>query len=94
MNNQNTTPKLKDLKRILDKMNDFQLAQPLLYNSEEHSISGKVSSIEKAKENLYYTGEDDPAQLYTMKELKEQYDKEEIENFEIEIPKGSLVIKL
>jgi hypothetical protein len=48
-----------------------QLEQDLLYNSEEYSLSGVVNKIEKAKNNLYYTGEDDPAQLYTKKQLKE-----------------------
>lgn len=86
--------KLKDLKKILDKMNPEELENYLLYNSEEYSVSGKVSKFKKAKQNLYYTGEDDPAQLYTLKQLKEDgWDEEDIEGFDIEIPKGSYYIE-
>lgn len=87
------TLKLKDLLKALSKMSKIELEQPLLYNSDSLSLSGQVLSIGKAKANLYYTGEDDPAELYTMKQLKEQYDKEEIEGFDIEIHKGDFVIK-
>jgi hypothetical protein len=87
--------KLKDIKKWVNKLTDEQLEQNLLYNSEEYSISGKVNKIEKAKANLYYTGEDDPSELYTMKQLKEEgYDKEDIEGFEVEIPKGAFYIKI
>lgn len=85
--------KLKDFKKALDAMTNEQLEQSMLYNSDDKYLSGQVLSFGRAKANLYYTGEDDPAELYTMKQLKEQYDKEEIESFNIEIPKGSFVIK-
>lgn len=85
--------KLKDLKKALDKMTKEQLNQPILYSSENLCLSGVVIGIGKAKANLYYTGEDDPAELYTMKQLKENYDKEEIESFPLEIAKGDFVIK-
>lgn len=87
--------KLKDFKKWVNNLTDEQLEQPLLYNSEEYSISGEVGKIEKAKSNLYTTGDDDPAELYTLKQLKDEgYDKEDIEEFEIEIPKGSFYIKV
>lgn len=87
--------KLKDLKKWVNNLTNEQLEQHLLYNSEEYSISGKVHKIEKAKQNLYYTGDDDPAELYTLKQLKDDgYEKEDIEGFEIEIPKGSFYIKI
>ena len=87
--------KLKDFKKWVNKLNDKDLEQDLIYNSEEYLISGKVNKIEKAKQNLYYTGEDDPVELYTLKQLKEEgYEKEDIEEFEIEIPKGSYYIKI
>lgn len=87
--------KLKDLKKWVNNLTEQQLDQELLYNSEEFGLSGKVEKIEKAKQNLYYTGEDDPAQLYTLKELKEEgFDKEDIEGFDIEIPKGNFYIKI
>lgn len=88
------TLKLKDLLKALCKMSKKELEQPLLYNSDNLSLSGEILSIGKSRANLYYTGEDDPATLYTLKELKEDgYDKEDIESFNIEIPKGSFVIK-
>lgn len=41
------------------------------------------------------TKQDDPATLYTLAQLKEQgMDKEEIEECEIEIPKGSFYIEV
>lgn len=86
---------LRDLKTWVNNLTEEQLEQPLLYNSEEYSISGKVEKIEKATTNLYYTGEDDPAQLYTKEQLKEQgFDKEDIQELEVEIPKGSFYIKI
>lgn len=87
--------KLKDLKKWVNSLTNEQLEQHLLYNSKEYSISGKVYKIKKANQNLYYTGEDDPAQLYTLKQLKDNgYEKEEIQEFDIEIPKGSLYIEI
>ncbi len=87
--------KLKDLKKWVNRLTDEQLEQDLLYNSEEYSISGKVNKIEKASQDLYYTGEDDPAPLYTLKQLKDDgWEKEDIEGFDIEIPKGSFYIKI
>jgi hypothetical protein len=86
--------KLKDLKKQLEKLSKEQLEQELLYNSTEYSVSGVVAKISRAKANLYNTHEDDPATLYTLKELKEQgMDKEEIESCDIEIPKGAFVIE-
>lgn len=85
--------KLKDLKKIIDKMSKEELEQPLIYNSDDLCISGKVSALKKARVDFYYTGEDDPSQLYTKKQLLEEgYDKEDIESFDIEIPKNSYYI--
>ncbi|MEO6682171.1 MAG: hypothetical protein ABIN48_05040 [Ginsengibacter sp.] len=85
--------KLKDLKKALDKMSKEQLEQNMVYSSDNYSLSGTVTGIGRAKATLYYTGEDDPSELYTMKQLKEDYDKEEIEGFTVEIKKGDFVIK-
>lgn len=85
--------KLKDLKKHLDKMTKEQLEQNIVYSSENLCVSGTVIGVGRAKANLYYTGEDDPAELYTMKQLKEDYDKEEIDGFTVEIAKGDFVIK-
>lgn len=85
--------KLRDLKNILNKMDNKQLNKPLIYKSDCYSLSGVVAKVGKAKANLYYTGEDDPAKLYTRKQLKENFDNDAIEEFELEIPKGALVIE-
>ena len=87
-------PKLKDLKKALDKMTKEQLEQNIVYCSDDMCLSGTVSSFGRAKATLYNTGEDDPAELYTLKQLKEEgHDKEDIEGFDIEINKGDFVIK-
>ena len=87
--------KLKKLKKLLNSLTDEQLEQELFYKSDEYSISGVVGKIEREKTDLYFTGEDDPASLYTIQDLKRQgFNKEEIEEFEIEIPKGSFVINI
>lgn len=86
--------KLKDVKKMVNKLSKEQLEQEFLYNSKEYSVSGVVFKISRAKANLYNTYEDDPATLYTLKELKEQgMDKEEIESCDIEIQKGAFVIE-
>ena len=87
--------KLKDLKEWVNSLTETELEQNLLYNSEEYSLSGRIDKIEKAKEDLYYTGEDDPAPLYTLTEIQEDYEEDEIKylGFFIEIPKGSYYIK-
>ncbi len=86
--------KLKDLKKALDKMTEEELNQNIVYSSESLCLSGTVIGFGKAKATLYNTFEDDPAELYTMKQLKEYgYDKEDIESFVKEINKGDFVIK-
>ena len=86
--------KLKDLKKALDKMTKEELNQQIVYVSDDLCLSGTVTGIGKAKATLYNTFDDDPAELYTMKQLKENgYDKEDIEGFAIEINKGDFVIK-
>ena len=86
--------KLKDLKKALEKLTKEELNQPIVYSSEDLCLSGPVTGIGKAKATLYNTFEDDPAELYTMKQLKENgYDKDDISGFEPEIKKGDFVIK-
>lgn len=85
--------KLKDLKKALDKMSKEELNQPITYNSDRYGLSGEILKIGKARANLYYTGEDDPVQLYTKNQLFEKgYEKEDIEEFDIEIRKGDFVL--
>lgn len=81
--------KLKELKKILDKLTPEQLEQKLAYMSQEYGLSGAVNKITKAKSNLYWNGDDDPSELFTKKQLLEEgYDKEEIDEMTIEIKKG------
>jgi hypothetical protein len=86
--------KLKNFKKLLDKMTPEELNQELLYNSEEYSMSGRVTKIKKASSNLYYLDDDDPAQLFTKKKLLEDgYEKEDIDEMIIEVPKGRYYIE-
>ena len=86
--------KLKDLKKALEKLTKEELNQTIVYSSENLCLSGTVIGIGKAKSTLYNTFEEDPAELYTMKQLKENgYDKEDIEGFKPEIKRGDFVIK-
>lgn len=87
------TYKLKDLKKALNKLTDVELNVPMIYHSETLHQSGTVIGFGKAKADMYYTGEDDPAELYTMAQLKTDYDKDDIDGFEIEIHRGDFVIK-
>ena len=86
--------KLKDFKKQLDKLTPEQLNQDLLYNSEDLSISGVVTKLVKAKQNLYSDGEDDPSRLLTKKQLIEELglESEEVNDYSIEIEKGQFYI--
>ena len=88
-----TIMKLKDLKKKLDLLTKEQLEQQLHYNSERHSVSGVVRKIAKQKVNLYCDFSDDPAPLLTLKQLKEEYENDEMDQFVIEIPKGAFVLE-
>ena len=85
--------KLKDLKKKLDYLTKEQLEQELQYHSRELCVSGNVSKLTKQKVNLYYDFSDDPAPLLTLKQLKEEYENDEMDQFTIEIPKGAFVIE-
>jgi len=86
--------KLKELKTILEQLTPEQLEKELIYNSEEFYISGKVKGIVESKEDLYYTGEEDPSSLYTKNQLIEKGLEDEIDTFDIEIGKGDFYIEL
>lgn len=86
--------KLKDLKKKLDKMSKEQLNQDLIVVASDKTLSG-VGDAKIARTNLLWTGDDDPSELRTKAELLEEgYDKEEIEEMEIEVERGSLYIEL
>lgn len=83
--------KLKDLKKLLDKMTKEQLEQDLLVMAGERTLSG-IGRAFKLNGTLYYNEEDDPSQLMTKAEMKENgYDVSEYEPY---FKKGDLVIEL
>jgi hypothetical protein len=85
--------KLKDLKKQISKLTKDQLEKEVFYYSSTHGISGIIQKAGKSTTNLYYTGEDDPVRLYTKKELKEDYENDEIKEFTLEIAKGDFLIQ-
>ena len=84
---------LKELKEILDSMSVEQLKQELVIFAFNKTVSG-YPEVEFATEDLYYTGEDDPSELYVLSELKDQYEQEEIDSMEIIVNKGDLIFEL
>ncbi len=86
--------KLKQLKKMLDKLDKNQLEQELLFNDTEGCRSG-IAKVIRQPHDLIYDGGDDPVALQSRKQLKENgYIQEEIEEMEVEIPKGSYVVML
>lgn len=86
--------KAKALKEFLNSLTEEQLNQELVYNSNDLCISGKVKEVAIQKEDLFYTGEDDPAELYTKSQLEDEgYFHDDIMEFDIEIPAGSIVVE-
>lgn len=78
--------KLKDLLKKLSKMDKKQLNQELIFVSTYESGS---CILKKATSDLIYTGDDDPSELYTKKQLLEEgYDKEEVDGMIVEVSKG------
>jgi ribosomal protein S24E len=85
--------KLKELKRMLDKMSKEQLEQDLIVIANCRTQSG-FGKARKARCNLYYDGEDDPSELKTMSELKDMYDSDEIAGMEVVVERGEFFIEL
>lgn len=86
--------KLKDLKLWVNKLPADELEKELHYNAMDYGISGNISEIMRSDENLYYVG-DQPVLLHTKDELLQRgYSKNEIAEFDVEIPKGCYYIEL
>lgn len=86
--------KLKTLKRMLDKMSESQLDRDLIVVADDKNLSG-VGEAHKAKSSLFYDGQDDPSQLKTLSELKDNcYDKEDIESMDCILRRGDFYIEL
>lgn len=85
--------KLRELKKWINKLNENQLDRELYYNSKDLSISGRVTSVSFSPSDLLNPGDDDPCPLYSRKQLKEQgYSNEDIDEMDIEIVKGDLIV--
>ena len=78
----------------MDACNKQQLNQNLIVIANEKTLSGcGFAKISRGK--LIYNGEDDPSELRTIAELKDDgYGKEEIEGMEIMLNKGEFYIEL
>jgi hypothetical protein len=87
--------KIKQLKKFINSLSENELEKDLVYNSADYGLSGTILKVHRAKENLYYIGDDDPSPLYTKKQLIENYDmdEEEIKNHIVEIKKGDIVLE-
>ena len=86
--------KLKELKRKLNKLSKEQLEQDFIVIAQERTLSG-YGEARVSKSHLYWDGGDDPSNLYSKSELKEQdYDKEDIEGMELIIKKGQFYVEL
>jgi len=86
--------KLKDLKKKLDKMSKEQLNKDLIVVASDKTLSG-IGTAKVAKGNLLWNGEDDPSELATRAQfIEDGYDKEDIDEMEIEVERGSLYIEL
>ena len=85
---------LNDLLKALQTLSPDELQRPIVYSSDNLCLSGYVYNFGKAKSTLYWNGDEDPSQLRTKKVREEYgYDKEEIDEFDLEIKKGDFVIK-
>jgi len=85
--------KLKELKRMLDKMSKDQLNKELIVVANDKELSG-YGKAGKAKCAYIWDGSDDPSPLRTLSDLKEEYDKEEIEGMERILERGDFYIEL
>lgn len=85
--------KLRELKSILSKMSKEQLNQQLIVVANEKHLSGH-GEAHKSKCNYYYDGSDDPCPLKSQSELKEEYEKDEIEGMDMILKRGDFYIEL
>lgn len=84
-----------DLKKKLDKLGIEELKNPAIFITDCKTQSGVIDLAKKLPATLYNTFEDDPNELKTIKQLKEDgMDKEEIEECSIEFSKGEFFIEV
>lgn len=85
--------KLRQLKKFLDSLPEEKLNEELFYNSTTHFVSGVVLKVKRQPHDLYYNGDDDPAELYSKSALQKRFDDDEIKSMTIEVPKGTIVLE-
>ena len=85
--------KLKQLKKMLDKLSKEELENDLIVLANDRYLSG-VGEAKKSREKLFYDGSDDPCQLKNLSKMKEEYDNEEIEGMEVVLNRGDFFIEL
>lgn len=88
--------KAKELLKKLQKLSKKELEQEVIYRSDEYSLTGVIQKAGKSRATYYTTGEDDPAPIYTKRQLIEDegYERSEIGELDVEIPKGAFVIEI
>lgn len=85
--------KIKQLKKWINSLPESEMDKELNYYSPDYCMSGFVTKVDIATEDLYWLGDDDPSRLWTLEELSSDgYTEEEIEYFLIEIHKGDYLI--
>ncbi len=84
-----------DIKKQLDTLSPDQLNEEAVFMTQDREQSGLITSAYVVKETLYNTGESDPCELRTRKELKQEgYSASDIRYFDVAFEKGSFIIEL
>ena len=83
--------KLRELKKVLESLNDNQLDNNLIVIANEKCSSG-LGEAYLLKTNLYYNEEDDPSPLMTKSEMLNM--GIDIEDCDPYLRKGELIIEL
>lgn len=84
-----------DLKKKLDKLSKEELQKQAIFITDCKTQSGVIDVAKKLPATLFNTFEDDPNELKTRKQLKEDgMDAEEIEECSIEFEKGDFFIEI
>jgi hypothetical protein len=79
----------KDLKNKLGKLSKEELQKEVVFITECKTQSGVIDVVKKLPSTLFNTYEDDPNELKTRKQLKEEgWGSEDIEQCSIEFEKG------
>ena len=84
-----------DLKKKLEKLSKEELKQEAIFITSCKTQSGIIEIAKKLPATLYNSYDDDPNELKTMKQLKEDgLDKEELDQIADEFSKGQFFIEI